>query len=382
MKKIMHIADIHLRDSQFGRMERGREFTDSVFNIIDLAHGRSIDTIIASGDILNCPRPSSGNIRDLMEINSRLKDFNMTMLCIPGDHDWCQPSWIKALNSNEGGRGMSHIVDITDQVVTLENPMEYGRVGTPITVYGAPRPCMHPDDFRRSAPTWPKATILVYHGPLKEFAGYPMAPESICLNDMPVDNYKVIALGDLHAAKYTNYKGCLVGYSGPTEYCSSHEKPTKSVTILSFDDAGNLLKFDSDFDIIPIRTRHVIQRVVRNEDDMSELLSDLRIAVPKNPLVQVWHTPDIPSVFGRLCQVADPRKCIVRTQEIAEGGLMEEAVFNSFSDDTEIVMTRPEDFIPQFVPSESPLYTTMLSLCNPDIKPATILDKYIEERSA
>lgn len=372
--KIMHTADIHLRDSQFGNPGRGADFTASVLNIIEQAHALDIQYILASGDILDSKKPSSRSVSDLLTINRKLAEYGITMVAIPGDHDACRLSWINALKQEQG---LSNIEDVTDSVYEIKMPS-----GASITVYGAPKAKMHPEEFRQQAGEWPAATILLYHGPFKEFAGFKMPDDALSIADLPTDRYEVIALGDLHSCRYIEYNGCLIGYPGPTEYCSANEPVQKSVTVLRFDDQGHVLKFDSARDIVPIRTRCVVQKTIRTEEDMFELLQDLTKVAQHDPIVHVWHDSSIPAVFERLANVVDPRKGILRVMN--KGNLSDkpgiEYQFGSLDTREERATKRVSDFVSDFAAEGDPTYDTMVLLCDPSERASTILDMYVTER--
>lgn len=372
--KLMHIADLHLRDSQFGRPDRGADFTNAVLTCVDEAASQGIKYILAAGDLLNSKKPSSANVADLVTINDKLESHGITMVAIPGDHDACELSWINALKRT---KGLSRILDITDTTYSI--PVEGS--DAVITVYGAPKAKMHPAEFRQVAGEWPAATILLYHGPFKEFAGFKMPDDALGIADLPTDRYEVIALGDLHACKYVEYMGCLIGYPGPTEYCSANEIPQKSVTILRFDAEGHVLKFNAKTDIVPIRTRKVVQKEVRNEDDMSALMQELLPIASLNPIVHVWHDACVPSVFERLSQVIDPRKGIVRVQNKGDmSGAPANIHFGSLDTPEEGHQKRVVDFVSEFASEGDPIYDLMVTLCDTEEQPGHLMDKYVSSR--
>lgn len=371
---IMHIADLHLRDSQFGRPDRGPDFTNAVFTAIEEAAARDIKHILVAGDILNSKKPSSANVADLIDISNKLVQHGITMLAIPGDHDACDLSWINALKRTKGVTG---IIDVTNTIYTIS----LANSVTNITVYGAPKAKMHPEEFRQESSDWPAATILLYHGPVKEFAGFQMPDDAIGLVDLPTDRYEVIALGDLHSCRYVEYNGCLVGYPGPTEYCSANEPPQKSVTILRFDEAGHFLKLNPDTDIVPIRTRCVIQRTVRNEEEMAVLIQDLTKVAAHDPIVHVWHDTCVPAVFERLSHIVDPRKGILRVQNKGSmDGVPTTAHFGSLEENTEGLQKHAADFVSEFSFVGDPTYDVKVTLCDPQESPGPVLDKYVEQR--
>lgn len=372
---ILHTADLHLRDSQFGRLDRGRDFTRALFQLVDIAVKNDCEYILAAGDILHTKRPSSQNIMDLMEMNRRLLDKGIKMLCIAGNHDECDPNWISLIEQEAIKQsGTTAIEDITNKIVNI--PLRYS-LANHITVYGAPFPDMHPDDFRAQAHTWPEADILLYHGGVKEFSFYPMGDKALSIDDLPYTRYQVIALGDIHVCKYCNRDGCLIGYPGPIEYCSANEGPDKSCTILRFEEkSGKLLKLKEDRDIVALRTRRVIQREIQTESDMNTLLEDIRAQKAEKPIIRVWYDPSINDVFTRIAAIADPCECIIRVEPRGSG-----TVRKVSNDDVNTSTSlKPSDFVSDFFSSEESLYKVAISCCNAETKPGVVIDKYIEEQ--
>jgi DNA repair exonuclease SbcCD nuclease subunit len=372
---ILHTADLHLRDSQFGRMDRGRDFTNSLFQLVDLAERHDCEYILAAGDILHTKRPSSQNILDLMDMNRRLLDKGIRMLCIAGNHDECDPNWISLIEQESIKQaGTTAIEDITNKIVNI--PLKYS-LANHITVYGAPFPDMHPDDFRAQAGKWPEADILLYHGGVKEFSFYPMGDKALSINDLPSSRYQVIALGDIHVCKYVYREDCLIGYPGPIEYCSANEGPTKSCTILRFEEkSGKLLKLKEDRDIVALRTRRVIQREIQTEADMNTLLEDIRAHKAEKPIIRAWYSPSINDVFTRIAAIADPCECIIRVEP--RGSDTYSKVRDDVIDTSSSL--KPSDFVSDFFSSEEPLYKVAMSCCNAETKPGVVIDKYIDEQ--
>lgn len=373
---VIHTADIHLRNSQFGRFDRGRDFTAAAEQVVLTAAHRGAHYILACGDILNSKRPSSNNIRDLLKLNKKLKAVGIVMYCIPGDHDFCEPSWTELLAEGDED---PYIIDITNRLIELNHKDAPQK---PVTVFGAPAPCMHPEAFIQDSRVWPEADILLYHGPFKEFAAYDMGENALKVSDIPFDKYQAVLLGDLHSCKYIQRKHnkgqTLIGYPGPTEYCSGNEKETtKSVTVLAFEN-GKLLPFDRRRDIVSLSTRRVIRRVITSEQDMVNLLSDLQKEIDNKPLVYVKYRPEVNNVFNRITQVLDPRVSIIQTQEIPNYQEIDED--GIVSNPGHEALTTAKDLLPLHVPSSSPVFATCLQLCDPDADVSSVLDAYIDER--
>ena len=370
---LLHTADLHLRDSQYGRMERGKDFTKALFQLVEIAHAQDCKCILAAGDILHTKRPSSKNISDMMEMNRRLLDKNIRMLCITGNHDECSPNWLSVIEEEAIKQsGKSAIEDITNKTTYVNTS-----VGTRISIYGAPYPDMHADDFIEQAPSWPKADILMYHGGIKEFSFYPMGDKALSINDLPSDKYQMIALGDIHTSQYRYRDGCLIGYPGPIEFCSANESPEKSCTIIRFEEKeGKLLKLSEAVDIVPIHTRRVIQRDIKSENEMPALLEEIRKHKGENPIIRVLYHPVVNDVFTRIAAIVDPCESIVRVEP--RGSITPTKVSTKATDVNNRL--KPTDFVSEYFKGEEDLYKVAMTCCDSETRPGAVLDEYIEKK--
>lgn len=231
--KILHTADWHLRDAQYGDYERGLEFFQAAKRLVNeaitLHKLGQIDCIVNGGDILDKKRPPSVVIHQLMEIHDMLVEANLPMFTITGNHDQDDPSWI-SLNKKHTDKG---IISIDDTTVEFNGLRIHGALET-----NRKRLQEHLQQVNETV------DILVWHGSMKESAGfdngnYVSLQEFMDFTDHM--NTKLFLFGDIHKRQYfeqtrANGTRILCGYPGSIEMASGvSEPPDKTYTIIDTD---------------------------------------------------------------------------------------------------------------------------------------------------
>ncbi len=85
--KFLHVTDTHLGYNQYGLEERGQDFFDVFKEAIDIAIENKVDFILHSGDFFHTSRPSNQVILEGLEIIKKVKEANIPIFCIAGNHD-------------------------------------------------------------------------------------------------------------------------------------------------------------------------------------------------------------------------------------------------------------------------------------------------------
>jgi DNA repair exonuclease SbcCD nuclease subunit len=367
MIKIIHSADWHLRDMQFGKAARAQDFTDSVFRIVDIAVEQGADYILCAGDILNSKKPSSRNINDLLNLNKKLLSVGVKLLVITGNHDKCNPSWIRVIQDiSAEDETTCAIYDIDWELYTMK-----GRDGKPYTVYGVPD--MPPDEFREKNRSFPAADFMMIHALIKDFAAFDAGDKVLKVSDLPADKYKAILLGDIHVYRYINQGDCVIGYPGSTELCSKNESPEKFVSLVTIPDIGAV-----QVDQIPLKlNKPIIIGDVTTPEEANELLERVIKVKSENPTVLVRKSPEFVDLYARISRIVDTSKSIIRVNNLPKKGFKLMNLNNRVlvADDKE-----PKDFVADYFPKDTDTFDLAQALCDPDNKPAFMIESFIDQR--
>lgn len=367
MIKVIHTADWHLRDMQFGKTSRAQDFTDSVFRIVDIAVKNDVDYILCAGDILNSKRPSSKNIADLLMLNNRLLLAKVKLFVITGNHDKCHPSWIRVLQQEMEENGQCAIYDIDFQLFSMK-----ARDGKEYTIYGVPD--MAPDDFRVRSKDFPEADFMMFHALIKDFAAFDAGDKVLKVDDLPTDKYKGILLGDIHTHKYVTKNGCLVGYPGSTELCSRSEDVNKFVSLLTLHDSGRL-----EWDSIPLPlNKPIVAEDVHTNDEANSVLKTIEELKDKHPTILVRKDPKFTDLYARIARIVDTSKCILRVTNLPQSGFKLSKLLNRKGGSP--VGKTPSDFVAEYFPTDSDTFTLAQALCDPEAKSAPLIESFIDNR--
>lgn len=368
MLKIIHTADWHLRDMQFGKTSRAKDFADSVFRIVDIAKREGAQYILCAGDILNSKRPSSQNIGTLMALNHKLLDAKISLLVITGNHDKCVPSWTKLLQQEMEANGDCAIFDLDYEMYRME-----GDAGDTYTVYGVPD--LAPDVFRDQSKTWPTADILMYHGLIRDFASFDSGDKTLSVDELPHDRYKAILLGDIHTHKYVNKNGCTIGYPGSTELCSRSESVDKYVTLFTFAPNGTHMH-----ESVPLPlSKPIIARDIRTNEEANSLLKDVEAIAKQHPTLLIRKDPKFTDLYIRLARIVDTKECIIRVTNLPQAGfkLMNLANRRTGGDPND---KKPTDFLAEYFSTTTDTFALAQALCEPDAKASQLLESFIDNR--
>ena len=85
--KFLHISDTHLGYNQYGLLERGKDFFDAFKQAIDIAIENNVDFVLHTGDFFHTSRPSNNTFLEAINLVNRLKDRNIPIFVISGNHD-------------------------------------------------------------------------------------------------------------------------------------------------------------------------------------------------------------------------------------------------------------------------------------------------------
>jgi DNA repair protein SbcD/Mre11 len=360
--KIAHLADSHLRDTQFQLRMRGQDFTHAVLDVVRKSAAENVDVIIHAGDMLDTLRPTSRTIQDLQEISNLLVKCKLQMLVIRGNHDFTEPPWHSLLNTEDSRYGF---VCIDKKMHTIEKD------GLKLTILGMP--FMQKEDFLETI-RGKTADVLVWHGMIAEFVSYPVQ-EVVSLADLPLNKFKLVAMGDIHEAEARELDdGTVVAYPGSTEMCNRKEAIDKSFYIHEFElkPEGNELV---DMRVIPIAARRIIALHVDSNETIQEVIAKTNDAITDQPMVLVTYHPDFPDTPARLKAGIDTTRCILRASLKRPHRTGFQAVERD-EDEKQLSML---DFLPKFLTPGTKVFEVGQLLLDPKAEAKAILDKYVEE---
>lgn len=360
MNPFIHLADSHLRDTQFTRRSRGEDFARSLTAAIQLGAEQGIKTFLHAGDLIDSVRPGPKVVSQIKALDTLLTRLKAVMLVISGNHDYTQPHWAEVACPEITGERPHGIRVIDNQLVTLPDGL---------TVYGCP--FMPRERFLATLPQLPAADVLLFHAAVRELMPF-KSDAALTLDELPYDRYKMIALGDIHIFQYLNHHGCLVGYPGSTELCAINEPPIKSVSVIRPQPDRTLLLGPK----LILPTRSVLRYTLQNEEDLEKALADLQQHLAEDPIVRIDYVTGLADVLSRFSARIDPNKAILRIMPLFAGV----AAPNQGQDERSDLQLA--DMVEKIFPPGGELHALTTALIDPQANVSDIIDRYVEEKIA
>jgi DNA repair protein SbcD/Mre11 len=366
MPKILFTSDNHLRERQFSSPSRGEDFNRAFGQVVDIAINTKVSAILQGGDLLDSSKPSSKIMLDLARHHNRLVKAGIPMIVVNGDHDKATPHWIDSMK--EFGAEVGTIKDggifvLTNELVTIP--------GTSLTVYGLDYIGKTKERFMEIRDTLPKADILLWHTMVKEFAGF-FGEQAVSLEELPTNGYRLIALGDIHVCEYKRRGDCLIGYPGPTELCKRDESLVKTISLFDIPDSGPI----PEPQLLPILTRPVKVYRLMKDEDVVRVLTELEGIADQYPIVLGRYDARIPDVVARIYAKLDADKCIIRLQPLPQIDIPD-MPDNTPQEERDLL-----SFLPEFIPTVSPLYDVATAILRPEAPVMAILTDFVDKRLA
>lgn len=302
MPKFILTADSHLRESQYGIFERGRDFLDALKQVVDLAATHKA-IVLHAGDLLDTRDLKGPVAGHLHELDAYCISQKVRMLVIDGNHDHSDPPWSESLSSY---RSLLNIAGGDAYGMHSLDHKTFVHEG--VTISGLP--FMSVTDFRETVKTMPTADILMWHGMVAEVMGQSSQENLVSFKDLPPGKFKVFLVGDVHIPVVQDVAGTTCVSPGSTELCSKSEPFNKSVQLLTVAERGSM-----KFDTLPIKTRKALGFRIMNEGDVAEVIGKLR-ALEGKAMVFVSHDPGVTDVDKRLRLAVDETKVILRCDQL------------------------------------------------------------------
>lgn len=363
--KVGHIADVHLRIQQYGYRIRGQHFFSAFMNAITALCDAGADLILCSGDLFDTTTPSSSIVIDQMaKADELLKQRGVLMFVSPGNHDSNTPHWSRACR-NTYGACSAGVVSVGDRG---REPEQFYCKGLSI----AALPWLPPDEMKAAMAAAEEADILMWHGEIKEFCGYPK-PNTIEVNDFP-KKWQLIAMGDQHVHRsITREDGLVIAYPGSTEMCSESEEEEKSAWLHVFENGVY-----SHAESVPFETVPKCKLLLNKPEDLDRATDKI-----KEGSVVYCH-------FNR--ELKDVRATLLRALKVVdkEVAIIHMLPFSSSKQETKLVtleenrnrILTPQAFIAEKAPEyfgENPdraLVDLSIELLTPGMQAKDSIDKY------
>jgi len=360
--KFAWMSDTHVGYRQYGLERRECDFRLSFIAAVQTAINVGCKFVIHSGDIIHNNRPTAQTILCLKEAHDRLRQAKIPLWVVSGNHDFSEPHWIQTINPDNDKDG---IFLIDGKIV------KYGG----FTVYGCP--WLPREGFLASIPQIPDADVIVWHGAISEFVGFPRA-SALRLEELPLSKCQLWAAGDIHVNRMLTVENKVrggvthVGYPGSTEMNSSSEPDEKVVKIVSVED-NKILRLDD----LPVTTRRVVRFTISCEDDVSHRIDELKAMANGDrfsPLVYIKFPSNLGfDLPGRFNTALNPNEFVLRFEQ--------DTVAREESGDYVPIVnmtSSPEDILHTMLPPNSDILPVARKLIDPAQDASRILDEYID----
>lgn len=355
--RVVLTADNHLRLTHLGSRERGADFRNALLSVVDVAEKVGAHAIINAGDIMDSPQVQPAVADDLRVVDEHCRKKKLPMYTLLGNHDFAQPSWLDVQRAASGSIGDPHgIIPIDGAAV---------RVG-PVSFYGMP--FMSPMLLRERLAKGVDADVLVWHGSVQEFAGFPV-DGMVTVADFMAQPWKAVLLGDIHVTKFLDVNGCLIGYPGATELVKKDEPLEHSCTVIDFDDTTKQVLRIS---FIPVTHRKVVTLRIDTEDQLDTAIAELTVIQASAPIVFAKYSTGLTLPRARLLGAAGSRAlCRLEGYDPLVMSLVDKA--------TDAEVPQPEHYVDQVLPTDRELAAVAKLLCNPEASAGEVLRDFISQ---
>lgn len=223
--KIIHTADTHIGYRQYHNEVRRQDFLQAFSTVIDDAIKMKVDAMVHAGDLFDSRTPSLEDILDTMKLFSRLKEANIPLLAIVGNHESKQNTqWLDLFES------MGLAIRLGTVPYMLEDVAFYGidsvaRSKIPLFDFSA---------FKE--PLDSSYNVLVMHQLMSPITVGEWDCASV-IDSVPF-HVDVMLLGDYHKYEKITVGDTWVTYCGSTERNSLAEEEDRSYNIITISQKG------------------------------------------------------------------------------------------------------------------------------------------------
>lgn len=356
------MSDNHLDYTQYGKIDRRKDFYFALAATVDDMIAAGVDAIINTGDMFNSNRPSSESVINLQHTHEILIGYKKMMYMVSGNHDYTVPPWTDILRPATAGG-----------IRVVDNKGKF-KIG-PLTAVGYPTMARETLMQRFATDDLEGVDILMLHQLVKEFVGFPPV-SALSIDDIP-DKFQLVALGDVHVTDIRKRQsGNWIGYPGSTELNSESESEHKWWLCITVSEDGKI----EDIVKHPIRSRPVWRWNVKTEDDLTKLLDGVDQAVLKlrdkrMPIV-IFHFPTtMENAIERVRNKLDPNQFIILEKPEYVPPAVETVKIQESQDDISVT-----DILKMCVPENAALFNIAAQLLNPDTDANFAMDQFVQQR--
>ncbi|MDI6644589.1 MAG: DNA repair exonuclease [Methanobacteriaceae archaeon] len=279
--RFVHLSDTHLGYRQYGLFEREEDFYQVFEDLTSKILDERPDFVIHSGDLFESSRPPTTALLTVQNCLSKLKDNNISVYAIPGNHDTIMrknalPPLVLYRNFGLKLISMKNPYYVHDGIFIGGVPFS--------SKYFAERVKYQLQELSRKASEYDHR-ILVLHQAIDKYLPYEY---ELKIGDLP-ENFNYYALGHIHNRIIDDYGDGKLVYPGSPEIWRIDELPIYKTKGKGF----YLVDMDGDQpDIQPINL-HLKRETIQKEIDyidMKKQLKDLKNYVSnldKKPVVNL-----------------------------------------------------------------------------------------------
>ena len=269
--KFLHVTDTHLGYHQYGLEERGQDFFDVFKEAIEIAIENKVDFILHTGDFFHTSRPSNQVILEGLEIINQVKNANIPIFCIAGNHD--RGSKVRDISPLDILKpfGLKTIENgtVEHEGIFISGIKYISKAG--IKHLGGIRPAL--EKILEKTSSSKNLHILMLH---QEF--YPLFPMSSLYTEREIpEGFDYVGIGHYHVKqKPKKINNSFVVYPGSTEFTAYSEKENstpKGVYLVEYDND----KFN--FEFIELKKRRPFIFFSFEEETFDEVIKDIKESV-------------------------------------------------------------------------------------------------------
>ncbi len=272
--KFLHVTDTHLGYNQYGLEERGQDFFDVFKEAVDIAIENEVDFILHTGDFFHTSRPSNQVILEGLEIINKVKEANIPIFCIAGNHD--RGSKVRDISPLDilkpFGLKTIELGTLEHEGIFISGLKYISKAG--IKHLGGIKPAL--EKILEKTSNSKNLHILMLH---QEF--YPLFPTSSLFTEREIpQGFDYVGIGHYHVKQEPKkINNSFVVYPGSTEFTAYSEKENatpKGVYLVEHDGE----KFN--FNFIELQNRRPFIFSTFEEEKFDETVENIKLKVEQS----------------------------------------------------------------------------------------------------